>query len=180
MGEAGFYHPDRQCLVPCVRCVCVCASACDWCAVLCCMSRRMIGLLIFPLAEHKSLFYPPSLNLSRVKCLRSQLLASRLLRAQVCAAAAAAAFYSPRFFFFARSAGWSKWLQGSVTSYLSREWRRTRGVNVYFIRTQTLQRQALQRERVQKIWEGGRKDKRSQMWHTSTSNFGQIGLICYF
>lgn len=66
------------------------------------MSRRMIGLLIFPLAEHKSLFYPPSLNLSRVKCLRSQLLASRLLRAQVCAAAAAAAaaFYSPRFFFF--------------------------------------------------------------------------------
>lgn len=34
----------------------------------------MIGLLIFPLAEHKSLFYPPSLNLSRVKCLCSQLL----------------------------------------------------------------------------------------------------------
>lgn len=39
------------------------------------MSRWMIGLLIFPLAEHKSLFYPPSLNLSRVKCLCSQLLA---------------------------------------------------------------------------------------------------------
>lgn len=70
MGEAGFYHPDRQRLV----CVCVWASACDWCAVLCCMSRRMIGLLIFPLAEHKSLFYPPSLSLSRVKCLRSRLL----------------------------------------------------------------------------------------------------------
>ena len=66
MGEACFYHPDRQCLV---SCVCVC----DWCGVLCCMSRWMIGLLIFPLAEHKSLFYPPSLNLSRVKCLCSQL-----------------------------------------------------------------------------------------------------------
>lgn len=36
----------------------------------------MIGLLIFPSAEHKSLFYPPSLNLSRVKCLCSQLHAS--------------------------------------------------------------------------------------------------------
>lgn len=67
MGEACFYHPDRQCLV---SRVCVC----DWCSVLCCMSRWMIGLLIFPLAEHKSLFYPPSLNLSRVKCLCSQLL----------------------------------------------------------------------------------------------------------
>lgn len=50
---------------------------CDWCGVLCCMSRWMIGLLIFPLAEHKSLFYPPSLNLYRVKCLCSQLLSER-------------------------------------------------------------------------------------------------------
>lgn len=55
-------------------CMCVCVCVCDWCGVLCCMSRWVIGLLIFPLAEHKSLFYPPSLNLSRVKCLRSQLL----------------------------------------------------------------------------------------------------------
>ncbi len=53
---------------------CVCACVCDWCGVLCCVSCWMIGLLIFPLAEHKSLFYPPSLNLSRVKCLCSQLL----------------------------------------------------------------------------------------------------------
>lgn len=69
MGEACFYHPDRQCLVSCV-----CVYVCDWCSVLCCMSRWMIGLLIFPLAEHKSPFYPSSLNLSRVKCLCSQLL----------------------------------------------------------------------------------------------------------
>lgn len=59
-------------LIGSVLCVCVCV--CDWCGVLCCMSRWVIGLLIFPLAEHKSLFYPPSLNLSRVKCLCSQLL----------------------------------------------------------------------------------------------------------
>lgn len=71
MGEACFYHPDRLCLV---SCVCVPVRVCDWCGVLCCMSRWVIGLLIFPLAEHKSLFYPASLNLSRVKCLCSQLL----------------------------------------------------------------------------------------------------------
>lgn len=68
-GWGTFYHSDRQCLAACV-CVCVC----DWCAVLCCMSRWMMGLLVFPLAEHKSLLYPPSLNLYRVKCLCSQLL----------------------------------------------------------------------------------------------------------